>query len=315
MTRRWASIIVVVALALMSACDEGGSSTTTPADAPVPTSTPQSSTTTTTSTPTSTGAAPTTTEAPSIDALVIGDFGDGSERERDVAAAMEAYAATSPVAALITTGDNLYTDDTQAAWFGPFGWIEDLGIPVYAAWGNHDEQSRSRKRAVASSLAPPGRWYAATIGDATLIVLDANDVANPQQQESLEATLAASGTGPVIVSFHQPAFSCSKHGSTGAVVASWVPLFERYGVDLVLNGHDHNYQRFDHNGVMYVVTGNGGRGLYAVGACPNGTPTPIVADDRTHGFVVLHIAADEIAVEALGTDGRRIDEFVVTDTP
>lgn len=241
--------------------------------------------------------------------FVIGDFGDGSTAERRVADVMNSIASDESVAALVTTGDNLYTDDLEAAWTGPFGWIGDAGIPVYAAWGNHDLQSSSRKSAVTTALAPPGRWYSVAIGQAKLIVLDANDPSNREQLDWLEAELHGKADGPVLVSFHQPAFSCGSHGSTAAVDKYWVPLFARAGVDLVLNGHDHNYQRFEVDGVVYVVTGGGGRGLYRVGHCPAGTPEPIAFDDQHHHFLILDLTPDSISGRVMSDQAETLDSF------
>ncbi len=48
----------------------------------------------------------------------------------------------------------------------------------------------------------------------------------------------------IIVMLHHPVYSaCSTHGSTQRVIDNWVPIFEKYSVDLVLSGHDHNYER------------------------------------------------------------------------
>jgi hypothetical protein len=68
----------------------------------------------------------------------------------------------------------------------------------------------------------------------------------------------------IVVMFHHPAYSaCSTHGSTQRVIDNWVPIFEKYRVDLVLSGHDHNYERTypiknnqkvsQGEGVQYVV--------------------------------------------------------------
>ena len=59
----------------------------------------------------------------------------------------------------------------------------------------------------------------------------------------------------------------------GTSTERWVPLFERYGVQLVLSGHDHNYQRFvARNGVAYVVHGGGAASLYPLSRCPAAYP-------------------------------------------
>ena len=53
---------------------------------------------------------------------------------------------------------------------------------------------------------------------------------------------------------HRPPFSSGKHGGHEATLEAFVPLFEEYGVDLVLAGHDHNYERTESiGGVTYIV--------------------------------------------------------------
>lgn len=309
---------MVVGVLLLAGCSTDAQATTTSTSPSTTTTTATTSTspsTTTTTTPsTTTTAAPaetTTTSAvpPAWTVLVIGDFGDGSSNELAVAGAMEEYATTTPIAAFVTTGDNLYTDHVTAAWEEPFGWVATMGIPIYAAWGNHDLESPSRREAVIAAFDPPGRWYEAQLGNAVLIVLDANQVTDPEQLMWLESVLAEPRDGPLIVSFHQPAFSCALHGNTPAVIDTWVPLFEAHGVDLVLNGHDHDYERFEHNGVTYVVTGGGGRTLYEIESCPSGTPQLLVGNDDHHHFVALHLSLEGIRAEALTADGELIDEF------
>lgn len=272
------------------------------------------------SAPNGTAARPATSATPTLNGdagtsaariLVIGDFGDGSPEEYRVATAMEAIAADETVTALVTTGDNLYTDDYEAAWTVPFGWVDRAEIPVYAAWGNHDIQSSGRRSAVIAALNPPARWYSLAIGGATLIVLDANDPSDRRQLEWLTALLGDLGEGPAVVAFHQPAFSCGRHGSTAAVQERWVPLFRRSGVDLVVNGHDHDYQRFEVDGVTYVVSGGGGRSLYPTDSCPNGTPNPLAVDDANFHFVVLDVDSDSIRGSAVSDQGEVLDSFEI----
>jgi hypothetical protein len=69
------------------------------------------------------------------------------------------------------------------------------------------------------------------------------------QTHWLESTLMAASKDPsvdwIIVQMHQDALSSSKHGngSDKGIREAWLPLFDRYGVDLVLCGHDHDYER------------------------------------------------------------------------
>jgi hypothetical protein len=83
-----------------------------------------------------------------------------------------------------------------------------------------------------------------------------------------------------------------------------VPLFERRGVDLVLSGHDHNYQRFaQHRGVHYVVHGGGGQRLYSLERCPRSYPRRVVGRE-IHGWLYVRARAGSLTVKAVGPGGR-----------
>ena len=113
------------------------------------------------------------------------------------------------------------------------------------------------------------------------------------------------------LAFHHPPYACGGHLGSSTVRRAWVPLFERYGVRLVLNGHDHNYQRFRRKGVTYVVHGGGGAGLYALRGCPRGYPRRVAARVG-HGFLHLTVGPDGILVQVLDLAGNPIDRFRVT---
>jgi hypothetical protein len=96
------------------------------------------------------------------------------------------------------------------------------------------------------------------------------------------------------------------------VAHRWVRLFETYGVQLVVSGHDHNYQRFvARNGVTYVVHGGGAAGLYALRSCPPSYPTR--ARGRfEHGFLSVVVSADRLSGSAVDVRGRVTDRFTLT---
>ncbi len=240
--------------------------------------------------------------------VVIGDFGTGSTAEYDVAAAIRRRSRQVSIDALVTTGDNLYVDDVDAAWTRPYGWLEDSGIATLATWGNHDIESTDRARLVASvfgeSRYSTSRWY-----DVTFVFLDANRPDDLEQLDWIEQTLESLSDGQVIVVFHQAAVSCSLHGSTPGVAERWMPIFERTGVDLVLQGHDHNYQHHRRNGVDYVVSGGGGYELYAVTPCPDGSQ-PVAAAEEHH-YLEVEQSPDGLTVSAVGADGTLLDSFEV----
>ena len=114
-----------------------------------------------------------------------------------------------------------------------------------------------------------------------------------------------------MVVFHHAAWSCSRHDSNEQVRRSWVPVLEDHRVPLVLNGHDHNYQRFvSAGGVTYVVTGGGGRALYPVDGCAAGAPERVAAHVRHH-FTAVEVRDGSLAVTVVADDDTVLDRAVI----
>lgn len=243
-----------------------------------------------------------------IEMVVIGDFGDGGQSEYAVANEVRDTVESRDVSVFLTTGDNFYSDDVEAVWDRPYGWLDEEGVTVLAAWGNHDIETETRVGLVQEALDPPGRWYAVDLGPGDLIVLDSNLVGDSSQTEWLEDELEGSDP-PTIVVFHHPAFSCGVHGTDDKIQANWVPLFEEHEVTVVFNGHDHNYERFVIDDTTYVVTGGGGRRLTPANACPAGTPEPVARDYETHHFIVMEISDTLLSAQVIAADGTSIDAF------
>ncbi len=238
--------------------------------------------------------------------LVVGDYGNGGDAEAAVAAAMRAYAADHRVDAVVTAGDNLYTGRVGSAWDEPYGWLADAGIPVWVTWGNHDHQ---RPDTVRSVFGDPPSWTTHRWGEATVLILDSEQVRSDDQLAWMEQALA-DAPGPVIVVEHRPPWSCSSHGDNRRVQQRWVPVWEEAAVALVLSGHEHNYQHFAVDGIHYVVTGGGGAGLYKLKDCPADHP-PRLGGAAAHEFVVLTQTGDGVTVEVVSTDGTILDSFPV----
>jgi 3',5'-cyclic AMP phosphodiesterase CpdA len=243
--------------------------------------------------------------------LAVGDFGLGGERQRAVGAAIRAFEERNPADLLVTLGDNDYTRGRSfaASWRASFGWLPAAGVDVAGALGNHDVEVR-RGRYQFRLLRMPGPYYVRRVNELEVIVLDSTAV-TPAQTRWLERTLAARTGFRRVVAFHHPPYTCGGHLGSAAVQRAWVPLFERYGVRLVLSGHDHNYQRFSRRGVTYVVNGGGGARLYPLRRCPRSYPRRLAARSA-HGFLHVTVEAAGFVVRAVGLDGRTIDTVRVT---
>ena len=109
-----------------------------------------------------------------------------------------------------------------------------------------------------------------------------------------------------VVMFHHPPFTAVKRRGTNERTLQLTPLFEKYGVIAVFNGHDHNYQHFFRNGVHYVTTGGGGAPLYPVDAPP---PEITVKVESVENFVHVQVDGTTALARAIAIDGREIDRF------
>ena len=244
--------------------------------------------------------------------VAFGDFG-GGPAQRAVASAMYRWAAGHRVDALVTTGDNVY-ERGEPQRFGaqldrPYPQLRRTR-PLWVTLGNHDEVA-GHGAAQLRHLGLPRLPYVKTLPGVQLLFLDGN---RPDRAQAtwLEARLAGPGPRFRVVVFHQPAWSCSTHGSTPEVDRWWVPVLERNRVALVLNGHDHNYQRFVSTaGVNYVVTGGGGRSLYPLDdRCPAGTP-PRAAEARRYHFTAVEVRERSLVVTAVAEDDSVLDRVVI----
>lgn len=202
-------------------------------------------------------------EEPDLRLAILGDVGTGDEQEWATAGLVADLGAGDPFDGLVLLGDNVYPNgdpgQLAATVFDPFAAVLGDGAALLPVLGNHDVRDGNAAGQL-NGLGMAGRWYADVLGPALFIGLDSNLVDDPIQRSWLEATLAEHDSAWVIVAMHHPAFSAGFHGSDESVQEAWVPLFERYGVDLVLAGHDHDYQRSEPiNGVTYLVSGGGAK--------------------------------------------------------
>lgn len=248
--------------------------------------------------------------------LAIGDFGVGGRSERRTGAAVERFAARHVTDALVTLGDNDYTESPPAFrrnWRDSFGWAAAAGLTVAGTLGNHDVRVDGGRYEF-GLLDMPRRYYTRTVGDVALFVVDSNRIGDRERRWLSHALGAATAPWKVVL-LHHPAFSCGGYVGDARVRRRLVPIFERRGVDLVLAGHDHNYQRFARRrGVTYVVHGGGGQRLYPLTRCPGWFPERVAARE-TRGWLYLRATSAELRVRAIGRHGGVHDGFVLRHIP
>jgi 3',5'-cyclic AMP phosphodiesterase CpdA len=246
-------------------------------------------------------------DPPELRIAVAGDIGDSGSRIDATGEAMARLPGDKPFDVLLLLGDNVYPSGDPAKLpetvFGPFADVLDRGADLFAILGNHDV---SRGDEQLDALGMPGHWWAEERGDVLLIGLDSNEVADPDQRAFLEETLRGSTVTWKIVAVHHPPYSAGYQGSSEETRAAFAPLFEEHGVQLVLSGHDHDYQRSKEiNGVTYVVTGA------AAGTRRTGKDDFTEVSFSWHSYVELGVYPDHLVGRVMNQDNRVADEWVL----
>jgi hypothetical protein len=266
----------------------------------------------------------------SISFVAIGDSGTGSAEQRQLSSLIGADSADLALHA----GDIVYgnsggtgdaTHTTYQRWlFDVYPWMSR--VPFVPTEGNHDSRpSNGDGRAyldlfsLPDNGAIPERYYSFDYGPVHFVVLDTEyafqDLARRAEQLSwMEADLAATAQPWKVALFHRPPYSSGfEHGSELPVRAAFGPLFERYGVDLALSGHDHDYERSvpikestaaGDRPVTYVVTGAGGAPLY-----PVSTSTWTAFSASRYEYVKVRADACTLRLDAIGLDGAAFDSM------
>jgi hypothetical protein len=247
-----------------------------------------------------------------------GDIADcGSPGAEATAALLDTIEGT-----VFTAGDNAYDDgsaaDFQNCYEPSWGRHKARTQP---AVGNHEYQTPGASDyfdyfGVVAGDRDKG-YYSYDLGDWHIIVLNGqcSEVpcfAGSPQEEWLRADLAANATACAAAYWHQPRFSSgSRHGSDTSYTAFWEALYD-HRVELVVNGHAHNYERFapqradgtadDSRGVRQFVVGTGGKNHRGF---DSPIPNSEVRNDDTFGVLKLTLSPTsyewEFVPEAGGT--------------
>ena len=232
--------------------------------------------------------------------------------------------ADTAVGTVLTLGDNQYNAGTltefQNSFHPTWGRFKNKIRP---AVGNHEYGSPDARGYFDYFGAAAGDrskgYYAFNVGSWRLYALNSErDItASGAQVAWLKADLAANPRACVAAYWHKPRFSSgSTHGDNSAMDPLFRTLYNA-GAELVLSGHDHNYERFyplnpsgardDTRGLVQIVSGNGGKNHYQVA----GRSTTAAKDNTSYGYsrLVLHAGSADISfVSAVGTyrDSTRI---------
>lgn len=209
---------------------------------------------------------------------------------------------------VFTLGDNVYDYGTAAEF-------NDCYNPTWGrhktrtkpAPGNHDYGTGGAAGYFGyfgSAAGNPGEgFYSYELGDWHIIALNSNIAVGTGsvQEQWLRANLAVNTKLCTLAYWHHPRFSSGSHGSDASVQALWQALYDA-NADLILGGHDHNYERFApqsptgtadaSRGIREFVVGTGGRSHYSLGTLKANSE---VFDGNTYGVLKLTLSAGSYA--------------------
>jgi hypothetical protein len=250
----------------------------------------------------------------SLKFAVVGDNGDGSSGEYDVARQMAQARAGFPFELVIMLGDNMYgrqqPNDFVDKFERPFAAILRAGVPFYAAIGNHD----SPATLVYNGFNMAGqRYYTYARKNVRFFVLDTN-ILDRRQLSWLDENLGRASEDWKIAYFHHPLYSDGdRHGSNVELRVSLEPLFLKHGISVVFAAHDHVYERTTpQKGIVHFIEGSGGR-LRKGGLTPSAMTAASFDQDQT--FMLVEIAGDEMHFRAISRTGRTVDSGVIRRRP
>lgn len=238
---------------------------------------------------------------------VFGDSGSGKAAQYELAELIERH----HIDFILHTGDVVYPEgadkDYREKFYLPYKKLL-ARIPIFPVLGNHDyETQRGRPWLDHFVLPEAERFYSFDYGNAHFIALDSYHI-DAASARWLEQDLARTDKTWKFVFFHEPPFS-NKEDRTGSAGARrlWLPLFEKYKVDLVFSGHDHMYTRFKaRKGVIYIVEGLGGYSRYRIN--PNAAHVE-ATDNSEYGFGLVEVSGLTLVFRHITASGKSFDSF------
>ena len=218
---------------------------------------------------------------------------------------------------VVNCGDLVTEGDKYEQWgpqfFGPLKGLAET-VPVYIARGNHEGNSGNFEKL----LVPKGRKNSFGFDCGPVHYFCADNVTEGLEDEArLKLIIADAGASDAkwkFVSYHVPSVNFGGHWSAWGYPDA-LPGLSKAGVDFVLAGHSHLYERFrpvappegaDGSYVTYITSGGGG--VFMHGIKPN---VYHAAAKKKHHFCLFDIKGNKLTMDTIGIDGRVIDHIEV----
>ncbi|MFT3694708.1 MAG: metallophosphoesterase [Kofleriaceae bacterium] len=246
--------------------------------------------------------------------VVFGDTRTNHQVHRDV------------IAGAVKQNPDFYLHTGDMVEFGgdPEQWLLYFGIerplmehaPILPAIGNHDLGNRGYyNRYFFLDMWTKGeRYFVTDWGNVRFVALDLNVVCSGCSQYEFVRSALEEGAKQkklMVMFLHYPPYSSGAHGSNLELREVMGKLAKTYGVELVITGHDHDYERTKSiDGTTYIVSGSAGATIRPV------MPHDFTAHARTEPhFVVVDVDHDQLTVRAINLKGEVFDSVVIPDNP
>jgi hypothetical protein len=242
----------------------------------------------------------------------------------------------------------------------PDCWLEEIApfeLKTKIAMGNHDDNPRELRTAYMTRFSLNQSFYSYNYENVHILVMDTqlpSNVGSEQYdfaEEDLKAASTDNKTDWILVMYHKPIYSSrAGHVLDESARMNFHPLFDKYGVDLVLQAHNHIYERTyplmfndakpaepiiyksdnssdnhlrDPSNPIFLVVGTGGQGLYDI---KKRLPYSVYATDKDYGFLNIEminnnsnsgnnnnsILSARFYANSESNSGKIIDEFTIT---
>ncbi|MBV9385866.1 MAG: metallophosphoesterase [Chroococcidiopsidaceae cyanobacterium CP_BM_ER_R8_30] len=254
----------------------------------------------------------TTTSTPILRFVSVADTGTGDRGQYAVAKAMTRYHSQNPFDLVILAGDNIYNngeiEKIDAVFERPYQPLLQQGVKFHACLGNHDIRNANGEHQLQyANFNMQGRYYTFRRDPVQFFALDTNVNADWKAQLPwLEQELSRSDAPWKIVFAHHPVYTSGLYGVNQVFIKHLTPLFQKYRVQLYINGHDHDYERTHPiNGTTYVICGAGA------------ATRPVFRSEWTAhsasrlSFAAYEVYSDRIVLHGINTDNHIFDQGVI----
>ncbi len=215
---------------------------------------------------------------------------------------------------LVYTGDLCYSGK-YFEWKNEFFTDDEQKLiataPFYNSLGNHEGKTELTKvfLQAPSSISNDEYFYSFDYGNVHFLVLNTEADVSPTsaQWKFAEEDLSSTNKTWKVVVFHIPAYSAGGHGDNKKMQEFTSKVLEKYRVDLVLNGHNHFYQRSKVNGIYHLVLGGGGSPLYE----PKEAPF-VEKSVKDYHYAIMDVNGNKIKLTVYDLRDKIIDEILLS---